>query len=110
LVCAIGVETVLVHAGAAVHAGSPPPVAVAVFTLGLAAVPSMATGTVTTMLPMAAPAAMVQPAKLLPVVGQPVIVPPVIVGAPVNVIPVGKRSVRLIGAVVAAIVTAILIL
>ena len=74
LVVDIGVETVSEHAGAVpVHSGSPPPLAVTVLALGLTTVaPSIVTGTEITMLPMPALVAMVQPAKVLPVAGQPV--------------------------------------
>ena len=49
------------------HNGSPPPVAVTEFTLGLAAAAVTVTGTVMTILPTAAPAAIEQPFKeLLP--------------------------------------------
>ncbi len=109
----MGVETSLVQAGAPVQAGSPPPVAVAVLTLGLTAVASIVMGTVTTMLPIAAPAAMLQPARVLvPAMTVPghVNVPPVAVGTPLKVIPVGKTSVSAIGAVVAAPDTAMVIL
>jgi hypothetical protein len=110
LVCAIGVDTVLVHAGAPVHAGSPPPVAVTVLILGLTAAPSMVTGTLMTVLPMGLPVAMVQPASVFePMMVGATQVIPVAVGNAVSVMPVGKRSVSVIGAVVAATETAMLI-
>ena len=112
------------HAGATpVHKGSPPPATVAVLTLGLTTLaPSIVTGTLMTMLPMPAPVAMAQPAKVLPVVGHSVrlagVTPALVVlpapvkmtGALVRVMPTGKTSVRLIGAVVALPATAIVIL
>jgi hypothetical protein len=124
LVVDIGVETVSEHAGAVpVHSGSPPPAAVTVFELGLiTAVPSMLTGTETTMLPMPALVAMAQPAKVLPVAGQPVrlaaVTPALVVlpapvrmtGTLVKVMPAGKMSVSVMGAVVALTATAMTIL
>jgi hypothetical protein len=101
---------VLVHAGAPVHAGSPPPVAVTVLILGLTAAPSMVTGTLMTVLPMGLPVAMVQPASVFePMMVGATQVIPVAVGNAVSVMPVGKRSVSVIGAVVAATETAMLI-
>ena len=103
----MGVDTVLVQAGAMpVHAGSPPPLTVAVLLLGLTAVAATVTGTVMTMLPIAEPAAIEQPVKLVaPGPGQPLKVPPVIPIAPLVVIPVGKLSATLIAAVVALLAT-----
>lgn len=122
LVVEIGVDTVSEHAGATpVHSGSPPPETVAVLTLGLTTVaPSIVTGTLMTMLPMPAPVAIMQPVKLLPVDGQPVrlaaVTPALVVlpapvrmtGVLVRVMPAGKMSARLIGAVVALPATLIL--
>ena len=68
------------------------------------------TGTVTTMLPVAAPEAMEQPARLVaPVAGQPLKVPPVAVIAPLVVMPAGSVSAMLIAAVVGPLATAIVI-
>jgi hypothetical protein len=105
-----GVLTVPVQAGAVpVHNGSPPPVTVAVLTLGLTAVEATLTGTVITIGPTA-PGAIVQPAKLV-VLEHPVSVPPVaaILAATV-VIPAGNTSVKVIaGAVVGPFATAMVI-
>ena len=104
-----GVVTVPVQAGAVpVHAGSPPPVAVALLVLGLAAVAATLTGTVITILPFAAPAAIEQPVKLVaPAAGQPLSVPPVAVIAPLVVMPAGSASAKVMAAVVGPLVTAI---
>jgi hypothetical protein len=105
-----GVVTVLVQLAPAGQLGSPPPVTVAVLALGLAAEAATVTGTVTTMLPVAAPAAIEQPAKLVaPEAGQPLIVPPVAVIAPLVVMPLGKVSAIVIAAVVGPFATAIVI-
>jgi hypothetical protein len=103
LVATTGVVTVLVQAGAApVHRGSPPPATVTALTADGVAEAATSTGTVMTMLPMAAPVAMVQPARLLPLLGQPLSVPPVAdIAVAFNVIPVGNMSDSVIGAVVA---------
>lgn len=106
-----GVVTVLVQFAPAGHDGSPPPVTVAVLLLGLAAEAATVTGTVTTMLPVAAPAAIEQPAKLVaPDAGQPLMVPPVAVIAPLVLMPAGKVSAIVIAAVVGPFATAIVIL
>jgi hypothetical protein len=124
LVVDIGVETVSEHAGAVpVHNGSPPPLAVTVLALGLTTVaPSIVTGTEITMLPMPALVAMVQPAKVLPVAGQPVrlasVTPALVVlpapvrmtGTLVKVMPAGNTSANVIGALVALTATAMTIL
>lgn len=103
-----GVLTLPVQAGAVpVHSGSPPPVTVALLTLGLAAVNATLTGTVITILPVAAPAAIEQPARLVaPDAGQPLNVPPVAVIVPLVVIPVGKASAMVVAAVVGPFATA----
>ncbi len=101
-----GVVTVLVHVAPTGQA-LPPPVTVAVLTALGAAAAATVTGTVITIGP-AAPAAMEQPTKLVaPVAGQPVRVPPVAVIAPLLVMPAGKVSAMVIGAVVGPLVTAI---
>jgi hypothetical protein len=113
LVAMVGVLTVLVHAGARpVHNGSPPPAAVTVLTLGLAAVAATSTGMVNTMLPMPAPSGIEQPAKVLPVLGQPSKVTAVLVvagatlGAPLKVMPAGKMSASVMGCAVGLPATA----
>ena len=94
-----------VHAGAEpVHSGSPPPVAVAVL-VAVVAVDATFTGTVITMGPKVL-AAIEQPVKLPPADGQPVMVPPVAVGTPLKVMPVGKASAKVMAAVVGPFVTA----
>ena len=93
---------------AGVQVGSPPPVAVAVLLLGLTAAAATLTGTVITMLPLAAPAAIEQPARLVaPSAGQPLKVPPVAVIAPLVVMPAGSASATVIAAVVGPLATAI---
>ena len=106
-----GVVTVPVQAGAPVHRGSPPPVAVALLVLGLAVAAPTVTGTVITMLPVAAPAAIEQPVVLVaPAAGQPLKVPPVAVINPLVTMPVGKLSANVIAAVVGPLATAMLML
>jgi hypothetical protein len=96
LVAVSGVDTLPVQAGAVpVHSGSPPPVSVAVLFNGPSAAALMATGTVMTMLPMTAPAAIVQPARVLAPIAvgaMQVIAPPVAVGNALSVTPAGKTS------------------
>ena len=105
-----GVVTVLVQFAPAGQLGSPPPVTVAVLALGLAAEAATVTGTVTTMLPVAAPAAIEQPVRLVaPEAGQPLKVPPVALIAPLVVMPLGKVSAIVIAAVVGPFATAIVI-
>jgi hypothetical protein len=108
-----GVVTVLVQLAPAGQLGSPPPVTVAVFAaVRTPAAPLAATltGTVTTMLPVAAPAAIEQPARLVaPDAGQPLNVPPVAVIAPLVVMPAGSVSAMVIAAVVGPLATAIVI-
>ena len=89
------------------HAGSPPPLILAVFLIPvvLAAVAATATGMSILITPALAPAAITQPVISLPLLGQPLKVPPVIVGVPLKVIPVGKLSVKIIGAVVGPLLT-----
>jgi hypothetical protein len=95
-----------VHAGAVpVHAGSPPPVAVAVL-VAVVAVAATFTGTVIT-IGLVAPIAIEQPVNVLPVAGQPVMVPPVAVGTALNVMPVGKASANVVTAVVGPLAMAI---
>jgi hypothetical protein len=114
LVATTGVVTVLVQAGAApVHSGSPPPLAVTLLTAEGTAAAATSTGTVMTMLPIAAPVAMVQPAKVFAPTrlgAAHVKEPPVAVGTPLNVMPVGKMSDKLIGAVVALAATAMVMM
>ena len=93
----------------AVQVGSPPPVAVAVFWV-LVALAATATGTRMMMVPFVAPLAMEQPVKLVPVAGQPLKTPllvlaPCLVGAPVRVMPVGKVSAKVSAAVVGPLAT-----
>lgn len=110
-VATTGVVTVPVHAGAVpVHNGSPPPAMVAVLVTEAAVDAATFTGTVMMMLPIAAPVAIVQPAKVLaPVIvgAAQVIAPPVAVGNALSVMPAGKMSDKVIGAVVALFATAI---
>ena len=86
-----------------VQAGSPPPETLAVL-VPLVAVGPTVIGRRMTMVPLLAAVAIVQPVKLLPVTGQPLRVPPLVllpclVGAPDKVMPVGKVSVMLMAAV-----------
>jgi hypothetical protein len=113
LVTTTGVLTVLVQAGAIpVHNGSPPPPTVTLLMLGLAAVAATFTGTVNTMLPIPAPNGIEQPAKVLPLLGQPpnvtavLVVAAATVGAPLRVIPAGKMSASVMGCAVALPATA----
>ena len=93
-----------------VQFGSPPPVTLAVFTVGFAAFAATATGTVMMMLPVAAPAAIVQPVSVLaPLPGHPESVPPVAVIAPLVVTPAGSASLTLIAAVLGPLATLIVI-
>ena len=83
--------------------------AVAVFWL-LVALGATATGTRMMMVPLVAPAAIEQPVKSLPVAGQPLKTPllvlaPCLVGAPARVMPVGKLSPTVIAAVVGPLAT-----
>ena len=92
-----------------VQVGSPPPVTVAVFTVGFAAFAATATGTVITTGPLV-PEATVQPARLVaPLAGQPLKVPPVAVIAPLVLTPAGNTSLTLIAAVVGPLATLIVI-
>jgi hypothetical protein len=103
-----GVVTVLVQFAPAGQLGSPPPVTVAVLALGLAAEAATVTGTVMTMLPVAAADAIEHPARLVaPDAGQPLKVPPVAVIAPLVVMPLGRVSAIVIAAVVGPFATAI---
>jgi hypothetical protein len=96
-----------VHAGAVpVHRGSPPPVAVAVL-VAVVAVEATLTGTVMMIGPEVF-AAIEQPVKLTPVAGQPVIVPPVAVGMPLKLMPVGRLSASVMAAVVGPFAIAML--
>ena len=100
---------VTVHVPVPVHAGSPPPVAVAVFCPLVALAPTV-TGTRMMMVPLLALVAIVQPVKVLPVAGQPLktpllLLPASLVGAPDKVMPVGKLSVMLMAAVVGPLAT-----
>ena len=105
-----GLVLVLEQLASAGHLVDPPPDTVALLTLGLAAVDAIVTGTVISILPLATPVAILQPLRLLaPVAGQPDIVPPVAVIAPLVVIPVGKVSAIVMGAVVGPLLTVILI-
>ena len=112
LVATTVVVAVPVQAGATpVHNGSPPPVAVTLLMAGLSADAATSTGTVMMMVPKPAPLGIVQPTKLLPDAGQPdtnvpavveapVLVPAANTGAPLKVMPVGKMSDNVMGAVV----------
>ena len=73
--------------------------------VAVVAVEATFTGTVITIGPEV-PAAIEQPVRLPPVDGQPVIVPPVAVGAPLKVMPAGKVSANVIAAVVGPFATA----
>ena len=96
---------------AGVQAGSPPPLAVALLVLGLAVAAATLTGTVITILPVAAPAAIEQPLKLVaPAAGQPLKVPPVALIAPLVVMPAGSASATVIFAVVGPLATAMVML
>ena len=91
------------------HAGSPPPLAVAVL-VPLVALAPTATGTRMTMVPLEALAAIWQPVRLVPVAGQPLkapllVLPASLVGAPDKVMPVGKLSVIVIAALVGPLAT-----
>ena len=102
-----GLVVVPPQVAAAGQLGSPPPVAVAVLVLGLAVAAATLTGTLMTMLPVATPAAMEQPARLVaPAAGQPLMVPPVAVIAPLVVMPAGSASAIVIAAVVGPLATA----
>jgi hypothetical protein len=109
-----GVLTVSEQAGAVpVHSGSPPPEAVTVFTPGLVAGAVILIGTVITMLPIAAPVAMEQPANELPPAteGATQVIAPPVADTPgaLMAMPVGKTSANVIGAVVALPATLIVI-
>jgi hypothetical protein len=113
-----GVVTVLVQLAPAGQLGSPPPLAVAVLAaVRTPAAPLAATliGTVTTMLPVAAPDAMEHPARLLApaapaVVQLPAVnVPPLTLMPALVVMPLGKVSASVIAAVVGPLATAIVI-
>ena len=91
-----------------VHAVSPPPLTPAALSPVVAAADTLM-GTVMTIGPTA-PVAIAQPVKVtLPLAGQPLSVPPVAVIPELVLIPDGKVSVMLIGAVVGPLATAILI-
>ena len=92
-----------------VQAGSPPPVAVAVLVPLVAAAPTV-TGTRMTMVPLEALVSIWQPVKLVPVAGQPLKAPllvllPCFVGAPDKLMPVGKLSLITIAALVGPLAT-----
>ena len=100
---------VLVHAAVPLHAGSPPPLAVAVLVPVVAVLPT-ATGTRMTMVPLEALAAIWQPARVVPVAGQPLKTPLLVldaslVGAPDKLMPVGKLSAIVIAALVGPLAT-----
>jgi hypothetical protein len=68
-------------------------------------------GTVTVMVPVAAPDAITQLVKLVaPAAGHPLKVPPVAVMAPLVFMPAGKVSLKVMSAVVGPLATSILIL
>jgi hypothetical protein len=101
--------TVPVQCAAAGHVGSPPPLTVAEFTAGFpAAAAPTETGTVITIGPLVF-AATIQPARVEPVAGHKLIVPPVAVGTALSVMPAGITSVNVIGAVVGPLAIAIVI-
>ena len=93
---------------AAVHAGSPPPPRLAEL-LPLTVVAPTFTGMRTMMVPIVAPVLIWHGAVVLPLTGQAdrtaVELPPVMVGAPDSVMPVGSTSVSVKAAVVAAFAT-----
>ena len=97
-----------VHAGAVpVHSGSPPPLAVALLVASVAPRPTF-TGTLMMIGPEVL-VAIVQPVKVLPLVGQPIMLPPLVtVGAPLKVMLAGKVSVKAIVAVVGPFAIAML--
>jgi hypothetical protein len=101
--------TVPVQWLAAGHVGSPPPLTVAELIAGVpaAAAPTL-TGTVITTGPFVTDA-IEHPLRFIPVLGQPVITPPVAVGAALSVMPVGSVSAIVIAAVVGPFVTLIVI-
>ena len=111
---AAGVEALQLAAKAPVvgHDESPPPVTLAVLIapVALAALAATVTGISTITVPLLTPAANVQPTVVLPLVGQPlkvlpVLVPPVTTGAPLKVMPVGKLSIKFVGKVVGPFAT-----
>jgi hypothetical protein len=96
-------------------------VAVTLLMLGLSAEAATFTGTVMMMVPKPAGEAIVQPAKVLPLLGQPrtgaptagipeLVLVAAITGAPLKVMPVGKMSVSVMGAVVGLPATVMVIL
>ena len=100
---------VVVHVPVPVHAGSPPPLAVAVF-VPLVALGPTVTGTRMMMVPLPAAVAIVQPVKVLPVAGQPLKVPLLVlaaslVGAADKLMPAGRLSPMLMAAVVGPLAT-----
>lgn len=106
----MGVGTVVPEQlGALGQVVSPPPVTVAVL-VPLVAEAATLMGTLIEIVPVATPAAIVQPAKVLPLVGQAdnVAVPLLTVGAPAREMPVGKVSDSAMVAVVGPFATVIL--
>ena len=100
---------VLVHAAVPLHRGSPPPLAVAVLVPVVAVLPT-ATGTRMTMVPLEALLVIWQPVRLVPVDGQPLktpllVLPASLVGAPDKLMPVGKLSLITIAALVGPLAT-----
>jgi hypothetical protein len=81
-----------------------------VLLLGLAVDAATLTGTVITMLPVAAPKAIEQPTRFdAPDTGHPLKVPPVALITPLVVIPLGSASATVIAAVVGPFAIAIVI-
>ena len=101
---------VLVHVAVPLHAGSPPPLAVAVLVPVVALAPT-ATGTRMTMVPLEALVLIWQPVRLaLPAAGQPLrtpslVLPASLVGAAAKLMPVGKLSLITIAALVGPLAT-----
>ena len=92
------------------HLLEPPPLALAVLETELATLEPTATGTVMTILPLATPATILQPAKLVaPDAGQELIVAPVAVITPLVIMPVGSVSLIVKSAVVGPSIRAIVI-
>ena len=100
----------LVHVAVPLHAGSPPPLAVAVLVPVVALAPT-ATGTRMTMVPLEALVLIWQPVRLaLPAAGQPLrtpslVLPASLVGAAAKLMPVGKLSLITIAALVGPLAT-----
>ena len=100
---------VLVQAPAPVHAGSPPPLALAVLVPLVAVLPT-ATGRRMMMVPLLALLSIWQPVRLVPEAGQPLKTPSLLLeacllGAPLKLMPTGKVSLMLMAALVGPLAT-----